>query len=118
MDVRVLKDLVGDDTVMITGLLHDFRMSALKIGAEILKTLDAGRTGETGAAAHKLKSSARSVGALRLGQLCEQIEQAGKAGDNPALAELTPLFEAELIAVDNYLVAWPGEPVRQEEEHK
>ena len=31
--------------------------------------------------AHTLKSSARSVGALSLGELCEQLETAGLAGD-------------------------------------
>jgi HPt (histidine-containing phosphotransfer) domain-containing protein len=58
-----------------------------------------------GALAHKLKSSARSVGALALGELCVEIEQAGKAGQIEALAALLPRFEAEMAAVDEYLDA-------------
>jgi HPt (histidine-containing phosphotransfer) domain-containing protein len=57
----------------------------------------------TGAAAHKLKSSARSVGAMALGEVCAEMELAGKAGQVEKLAALLPHFEAELIAVSNYL---------------
>ena len=57
----------------------------------------------TGAAAHKLKSSARSVGALALGELCADMEQAGKAGQVEALTALLSRFEAEMAAVDEYL---------------
>ena len=54
--------------------------------------------------AHKLKSSARSVGALALGELCAEMEQAGKAGDmRGALKALLPRFESELAAVDKYI---------------
>lgn len=106
VDVNVLKELVGDDAVVIAGFLHDFRDSALSIGATIKAAAEAGQTGEAGAAAHKLKSSARSMGALGLGELCERVEHAGKAGDNAALAALLPRLEAELEVVANYLEAW------------
>ena len=56
-----------------------------------------------GAHAHKLKSSARSVGALALGELCAQMEQAGKSGDAEALAKLLPRFEQELAGVEGFL---------------
>ena len=56
-----------------------------------------------GGLAHKLKSSARSVGALALGELCAGMEQAGKACDSEALAVLLPRFEQELASVDRYL---------------
>ena len=106
VDARVLKELVGDNPAVISKLLHCFRATTLKIGAEIEAAISDGRTHETGAAAHKLKSSARSVGALRLGELCEQIEQAGKAGDNAMLAVLLPRFKEEMAAVENHLLAW------------
>ncbi|MFT7217106.1 MAG: two-component system sensor histidine kinase/response regulator, partial [Paraglaciecola sp.] len=52
---------------------------------------------------HKLKSSARSVGALALGELCEEMEQAAKTGKLKALTVLLPRFEAEMTAVIKYL---------------
>jgi len=53
--------------------------------------------------AHKLKSSARSVGALALGELCAEMEKSGKAGDMAALAMLLPRFERELASVEGFL---------------
>jgi len=62
-------------------------------------------TAVVAAAAHKLKSSAHSVGALALGELCAQMEQAGKAGDTAALTMLLHRFETKLAAVDKYIAA-------------
>ncbi len=118
VELRVLKEQVGDDPAFISEFLHNFLGIALKIGAEIEAAISAGRTKEALAAAHKLKSSARSIGALRLGKLCEYIEQAGKAGENAMLAVLLPRFKEELAAVENYLLAWQCDLAGQEEEKK
>jgi len=115
VEVRVLKEQVGDDPVFISEFLHNFRGTALKIGAEIEAAISVGHAHETIAAAHKLKSSARSVGALRLGELCEQIEQAEKADDKEMLAALLPRFKEELAAVENYLLAWQCDLTGQQE---
>jgi PAS domain S-box-containing protein len=103
MDVTVLKKLVGDDEEIIRDFLHDFRLSAAKIAVEMSTACASGKTAEAGALAHKLKSSARSVGALALGELCAAMEQAGRAGDTEALVALLPKFEAEMVVVDEYI---------------
>ena len=103
MDVSVLKGLVGNDSAIISEFLQDFRSSSVKIAAELRAAYQAGQTAAVSAAAHKLKSSARSVGALALGELCAEMEQAGKVGDTEALAVLLPRFEAEMAVVDEYL---------------
>ena len=103
VDVGVLKALVGDDPAVIRELLHDFRLSAAERAAELRSACAAGQATATGAAAHKLKSSARSVGALALGELCDAMEQAGKTGQVEALTVLLPRFEAEMAAVNEYL---------------
>ena len=103
VDVNVLKALVGDDPVVIRDFLHDFRVSAAKIAAELKAACHGGQAAQAGALAHKLKSSARSMGALTLSELCAAMEQAGKAGDMDALAGLLPKFEAEMAVVDEYL---------------
>lgn len=92
---------------MIAEFLQEFRVTSQKIATELRAACEAGQTGTAGAAAHKLKSSARSVGALALGELCAQMEQAGKRGDVGALAGLLPRFEAELAAVDKYIGSLP-----------
>jgi len=51
---------------------------------QITKILAAAQNGDTPSLtslAHTLKSAARTVGALALGELCQQIEQAGQKGD-------------------------------------
>jgi HPt (histidine-containing phosphotransfer) domain-containing protein len=104
--VNVLKALIGDDETLIREFLHDFRISAAKIAAELRTASAAGQAAAAGAAAHKLKSSARSVGALALGELCAEMEKAGKAGNIEALAVLLPRFEQELASVEHYLAGY------------
>ncbi|MDP4027918.1 MAG: PAS domain S-box protein [Gallionella sp.] len=103
VDVNTLKALVGNDEAMIREFLHDFRLSAKKIAAELKGACNDGQAKQAGILAHKLKSSARSMGALALGELCATMEQAGKAEDNDALNGLLPKFDAEMDAVDEYL---------------
>ncbi len=103
VDVSVLKAMVGDDPAVVSEFLHDFRSSAAQIAAELKSAYVAGQAVQVGALAHKLKSSARSIGALALGELCAEIEQAGKAGRIAVLTELLPRFEMEISRVDGYL---------------
>jgi two-component system sensor histidine kinase/response regulator len=106
MDVSVLAELVGDDPEVISEFLQDFRSSATQIAAELKTAYEAGQAAQVGALAHKLKSSARSVGALALGELCAEIEQAGKTDRRiETLAALLPRFEVEMAAVAEYLDA-------------
>ena len=103
VDVNILKALIGDDEAMIREFLHDFRASAAKIAAELRAACAAEEAAAAGALAHKLKSSARSVGALALGELCAAMEKAGKTGDTTELAALLPRFEQELASVEGFL---------------
>jgi CheY-like chemotaxis protein/HPt (histidine-containing phosphotransfer) domain-containing protein len=106
VDVNVLKKLVGDDEEIIRDFLHDFRLSAAKIAVELRAACAAEKAAEAGALAHKLKSSARSVGALALGELCAEMEKSGKADDMAALAALLPRFEHELACVKDFLAVY------------
>jgi signal transduction histidine kinase/CheY-like chemotaxis protein/HPt (histidine-containing phosphotransfer) domain-containing protein len=100
LDVNMLKMLIGEDEALIRKFLQDFRISAATLALELRAACAAGRGVAAGAAAHKLKSSARSVGALALGELCVGIERAGNAGDSDALAALMVTFERELASVE------------------
>ena len=103
VDVNVLKALVGDDPAVMREFRHDFRVSAAKIATELKAACKNRQAAQAGALAHKLKSSARAMGALALGELCAAMELAGKSGDTKALAVLLPRFETEMAAVDEYL---------------
>jgi CheY-like chemotaxis protein/HPt (histidine-containing phosphotransfer) domain-containing protein len=103
VDVSVLEGLVGKDPAVISEFLHDFRVSSARTAMDLRAACEASQPAPAAAAAHKLKSSARSVGALALGELCDSMEQAGKAGEMEALKELLPRFELELSSVSNYI---------------
>lgn len=103
VDVRMLESLVGTDPAVILDFLTDFRASALLIGTELLAACKAADAVSVGAQAHKLKSSSRSVGASALGDLCDALEAAGKAGRIDALDELCLVFDEEFRAVLAYL---------------
>lgn len=103
VDIHVLEELVGDDPETIQEMLHDYRVSVKKTATELRNAYKAGQLMTVGSIAHKLKSSSRSVGALALGDVCAQMEQAGKGNDAQALAALIPNFENEMNKVEAYL---------------
>lgn len=96
LDIAVLKGLVGDDTAVVRSLLGDYIAGARTQMADLRAAAAAGDTARAAAIAHKLKSSSRSVGAAALGDLCAEVETAGKAGDKAhltqILAQLGPMF--------------------------
>ncbi len=103
VNVHVLEELIGNDPETIKEMLLDFRGSAEKLATELYTAYQAGQFAMVGSLAHKLKSSARSVGALALGELCAEMEQAGKKNDAEALALLLPSFDAEIRSVKTFL---------------
>ena len=103
VDVSVLRSLVGDDPQIVREFLEDFRRSATLIVTQLHAAWQSGALADLGAAAHKLKPSARSVGAMELGHRCEQIESAVNGGDTAALEDLLTRFTQAFAAVDRYL---------------
>jgi CheY-like chemotaxis protein/HPt (histidine-containing phosphotransfer) domain-containing protein len=94
LDVSVLKSLVGDDQGTVLQFLSDYVNSARGQVEELRALIAAGNVPRVDAIFHKLKSSSRSVGALALGDLCAELECAGKAGDKLRISQLMPRFEA------------------------
>ncbi len=105
VEPSVLAALVGDDPGAQRKILEMFRSSLPVIAGDLRDACNAGDMALASAAAHTLKSSARSIGALRLGDLCGEIEKAGRLGDVAKLTELLPSFEAESTAVQAHLDA-------------
>ncbi len=103
LDVAVLKALIGDEPEIINEFLCKFQVSANKAAAEIRAACLADQSRVVGAVAHRLKSSARSVGALTLGELCARMEEIGKDGSLKMLEPLLAQFEEEMAAVNRLL---------------
>ncbi len=103
LDIRVLRRLIGDDPRFIVEFLQAFRVSATRLARDIEQAYRDGNAARTVAAVHKLKSAARSVGAMPLGDLCADMEQVGSAGQLDALAMAFEQFKAEMAKVDTCL---------------
>ena len=103
VDVQVLRALVGDDPQLIREFLQAFRTSAARIAQEVEQAYGAGSAAKTVTAVHKLKSAARSVGAMALGELCADMGQLGAGGQIDALSPAFEHFKLEMSAVDRHL---------------
>lgn len=79
VDPSVLKGMFGDDEETFREILGDFAGPALDIQGEIDKAYGAHNPAGIKDAAHKLKSSARAIGAMALGEVALALESAGKA---------------------------------------
>jgi CheY-like chemotaxis protein len=93
-----LTDMVGDNPVMHQRLLEKFLLNAHQQVSSIEAATLAGDAHKAGTVAHTLKSAARSVGAMALGELCQQIETTGHAGNATACTALVQGL-AEALAV-------------------
>ena len=103
VDLSVLLRLVGDDPQTVRELLSDYRASARQLSAELRAAGAANDTRRVGAIVHKLKSSSRSVGALALGDLCAELENACRTRGLDGISQGMVRFYAELLTVDDQL---------------
>jgi CheY-like chemotaxis protein/HPt (histidine-containing phosphotransfer) domain-containing protein len=105
VDLAVLKALIGDDEAQVASVLRIFRATAAESSAALTSALATRDLHGAIASAHKFKSGARAIGALRLGQRCDEIELAAQAGRHDEVARLVQLFQTELDAVYQALEA-------------
>jgi signal transduction histidine kinase/CheY-like chemotaxis protein len=79
-----LTEMVGDNPTLHQRLLNKFLINARAQGDRIEAAMVADDLITLTLVAHTLKSAARSVGAMALGELCQHLEQAGTARDHAA----------------------------------
>jgi CheY-like chemotaxis protein/HPt (histidine-containing phosphotransfer) domain-containing protein len=81
VDVAALAGVFGDDEAARLGLLRKFARQAEAIVGEFEAACGARDAEQVRFQAHKLKSSARTVGANELADVCYTLEQAGRDSD-------------------------------------
>ncbi len=104
-----LKEIVGDDPAIVAEFLSDFVLTAREAVGEIQVAYRARAAQEIAAFAHKLKSSARTVGADSLADLCQALEQAGKLGDWAAIDMSMPRLDPGFAAVEHFIGVFVGQ---------
>ncbi len=100
VDLSVLTGLVGDDPGVVDEFLRDYLASVRSLAPGLDAARHAGDLPKIATIAHKLKSSSRSIGAMVLGDLCAELEQAGRAGVRDAVDRFAQDFEAERVRVE------------------
>jgi two-component system, sensor histidine kinase and response regulator len=103
VNLEVLKSLIGDDPTGIAAVLKNFRANSGDLSNELECAVESDLSAAVVDIAHKLKSSAFSIGAGRLGELCVNIERVAGGGKQAQLGALLPQFRAEMHAVHAFI---------------
>ena len=107
VDLTVLSLSIGDDLAVLAEIVDAFSASAVNAAQGIDIAVASGDTRRVDALAHQLKSSARSIGAVALGERCDALEAAADGGDEAELRSSCKAFQAEAAAVLHWLAAHP-----------
>jgi CheY-like chemotaxis protein/HPt (histidine-containing phosphotransfer) domain-containing protein len=105
VDPAALQSMFGDDPDTIREIMQGFIEPSQKIVADIEAAFASRSAADIGAAAHKLKSAARSIGANALADLCQSLEAAGKSDDWDGIEESAPQVPDAMIQVADYINA-------------
>ncbi len=110
IDLSTLQQLVGNDKDVIQELLSEFASSSHQIGVSLIEAAASSAPERIRQLAHQLKSAARAIGALHLGDLCEACE-ACVTSPHFSLAPLQAL-QHELHLVQRQLDTLIKEPLQ------
>lgn len=105
LDLDVMREIVGAEEATLGELLADYRASLQETCDTMRRTSDAGNFADLAAAAHRLKSSSRSVGALPMGDLCAEIENVVRTANCDAVTPLMSTLESTLPILLNAIGA-------------
>lgn len=104
LDLSVLQELFGDDDSLRMSILDEFCATTESYLQEFEAAAD---ITALGAVAHKLKSSARTVGANALADICAGLEAAAKSGQQGQVDQLVPRLAPEIEKVSAFVAALP-----------
>jgi CheY-like chemotaxis protein/HPt (histidine-containing phosphotransfer) domain-containing protein len=106
-DADALSRMVGEDWAMHRRFLEKFLKTAHEQIDKIHSAAALGNIDALGCTAHAFKSAARTVGALRLGDLCQALELSAKSNNSEAcqvlLDNLDKTFESVCKIIKNRL---------------
>ncbi len=100
LDLKVLRGLVGDEPDVLVEFLQDFGGNASRLMGELRRALSENNLKAAQASAHSFKSSARAMGALTLGDLCEHLERSAIDLQSLEVSLIMTELELELEAVE------------------
>ena len=102
-DAQALHGLVGDEPAVQARLLGNFLRQANAQAQSLGRALAAGDLGGSAEAADTLGSAAHTVGAMALGALCDEFQQAARGADRQACDALAQRFDPALAGLTQVL---------------
>jgi len=109
LDDSMLPSLIGDEPEMLQQIRREYVDSAQTLASELAAALHVGDNGTVAELTHRLKSSARVVGAMALGEICGRVERAARAADSAAVQLLRHELMAAIATVSALLQARLGD---------
>ena len=104
LDPAVLAGLLGtEDSGMLTEFFHEFLHTSAPTVQQIRDAFEQKNLGELADQAHKLKSSARAVGANMLADCCLALELAGKEANTQAVSQQMKIFYTLYTQVEEWI---------------
>ena len=103
IDTAALREMFGDDDQTIREILKEFPEPSEAVVNDMSNAYLAHDAVGVAEAAHKLKSSARAVGAHALAALCETLEASGRSADWAALDARMPNLSPLMRKISNYI---------------
>ncbi len=103
LDSGPMDEIFGDDAVAKTNILHKFAAQAEQIVVEFEAAFKQHDTEKVSFHSHKLKSSARTVGANELADACLAMELAGRKADWKEINSLSPQMRPAMEWVRDYI---------------
>jgi EAL domain-containing protein (putative c-di-GMP-specific phosphodiesterase class I)/signal transduction histidine kinase/DNA-binding response OmpR family regulator len=110
IDLSVLVRSVGEKTETHFKLLKDFAEYLSEFLDNIENAFAWKNTNQLIESTHKLKSSARSLGAIQLGDVCEKIENAGKQKNWVDIENFIPTLREQIEVVGQSIASMSGGP--------
>lgn len=89
-------DILGGETESVQEVADLFLEESKAVGEELVQAIEEGDPEMTRRLAHRLKSSARQLGALGLADVAQDLEDTGARGDVQRARELAPDFQRHL----------------------
>jgi len=108
VNVEVLRGLIGKEEEVVRSFLAEYLQLARRLAGELRDASRAKDARRVAAIAHKLKSSSRSIGAIVLGDLCAELENAGKAENVWDIVKAIGPFDAAMDSVEFWIEKYLG----------
>ena len=105
IDPTALKSIFGDDDDTFVEILKEFVEPSSANAEEIEIAYQERSADGVSKAAHKLKSSSRSIGANELADICQTLEAAGKKEDWEVIDNVAPRLSTSIQEVIEYINA-------------